>query len=473
MNRKKVLIISAFILALWTGCGPNEKTKQADETKPLSTEEIRRITRDAYTYAFPIIDNLRVQYSYFVDRNDPEYKAPYNVLFNIPRVFTPKDRIIQTPNSDTPYSWAGLDLKTEPVIFIIPKIEASRYWSLQLIDLYTHNFDYLGSRTTGNDGGVFMVAGPNWKGETPKGVSKVIRCETEIAMALIRTQLFNPKDLDNVKKVQSGYKLLTLSSFLGKEQVQTAQLTEFPKPLSPEQQRTSLAMFDHLNFALTLCPTHSSETQLLEEFKKIGIDRGKKFDTTQLATETLSAMRMGIADAWRGHDSIIQLLNQGKLSSSDGFGTREFLNNNYLLRMASAAGGIYGNSKEEAMYPVYYVDNQGQALDGQNSYQLTFAPGQLPPVNAFWSLTMYDSSNLLVENPINRYLLNSTMLNQLKKDKNGAITLYIQHQSPGKNLESNWLPAPGGSFRMIMRLYWPKPEALNGQWKQPKVLRKI
>jgi hypothetical protein len=471
MNREKVLIILSFILVIWTACGPTEKSKQADETKPLSTEEIRRITRDAYIYAFPIIDNLRIQYSYFVDRNDPEYKTPYNVLFNIPRVFTPKDRIIQTPNSDTPYSWAGLDLRKEPVIFIIPKIDSSRYWSLQLIDLYTHNFDYLGSRTTGNDGGVFMIAGPNWKGETPKGVTKLIRCETEIALALIRTQLFNPKDLDNVKKVQSGYKLVTLSSFLGKEEGEPTAATEFPKPLTPEQQRTSLAMFEHLNFALNFCPTHPSETQLMEEFGKIGIAPGKKFDTTTLAPETLSAMRMGIADAWKGYDSIIQLLNQGKLSSSDGFGTREFLNNNYLLRMVSAAAGIYGNSKEEAMYPVYYVDNKGQILNGQNSYQLTFAPGQLPPVNAFWSLTMYDSSNLLVENPINRYLLNSTMLNQLKKDKDGAITLYIQHLSPGKNLESNWLPAPAGLFRMIMRLYWPKAEALNGQWKQPQVVR--
>jgi hypothetical protein len=182
-------------------------------------------------------------------------------------------------------------------------------------------------------------------------------------------------------------------------------------------------------------------------------------------------MRMGIADAWKGYDSIIQLLNQGKLSSSDGFGTREFLDNNYLLRMVSAAAGIYGNSKEEAMYPVYYVDNQGQTLNGKSSYQLKFAPGELPPVNAFWSLTMYDSLNLLVDNPINRYLLNSTMLKQLKKDKDGAITLYIQHQSPGKDLESNWLPAPDGLFRMIMRLYWPKPEAVNGIWKQPGLTR--
>jgi hypothetical protein len=459
------------MLTVWTGCGPNKKTEQTDDSKPLTTDEIRRITKEAYIYGFPIIDNLRIQYSYFVDRNDPEYKAPYNVLFNIPRVFTPKDRIIQTPNSDTPYSWAGLDLRTEPIIFIIPKIYAERYWSLQLIDLYTHNFDYLGSRTTGNNGGIFMIAGPNWKGETPAGVTKVVRCETEIALALIRTQLFDPKDLDNVKKVQSGYKLLTLSSFLGNGQAQTASMTEFPKPLSPEQQRSSLEIFDHLNFALNFCPTHKSETELMDEFRKIGIDRGQKFDTTKLAPETLSAMRMGIADAWKGYDSIIQLLNQGKLSSSDGFGTREFLDNNYLLRMVSAAAGIYGNSKEEAMYPVYYVDNQGQTLNGKSSYQLKFAPGQLPPVNAFWSLTMYDSSNLLVENPINRYLLNSTMLKQLKKDKDGAITLYIQHQSPGKDLESNWLPAPDGLFRMIMRLYWPKAEALNGKWKQPGLTR--
>lgn len=142
---------------------------------------------------------MRVQYAYFVDKKDSDYKAPYNTLFNIPRVFTPDDKAIQTPNSDTPYSWIGLDLRAGPIVFTVPPIAKERYWSLQLIDLYTHNFDIPGTRTVGNDGGNFLVAGPNWHGEKPEGITKVIRCETEIASAQFRTQLSDPSDLEIIK----------------------------------------------------------------------------------------------------------------------------------------------------------------------------------------------------------------------------------------------------------------------------------
>ena len=153
----------------------------------ITPEEARAIAKDAYVYGYPMVDNLRVQYAYFTDRSNPEYKAPYNQLFNIPRVFTPDDRAIQTPNSDTPYSWIGLDLRAEPIVFTVPAIPKERYWSLQLIDLHTHNFAYLGTRTTGNGGGSYLVAGPSWRGETPKGITKVIHSETNIASAQFRT----------------------------------------------------------------------------------------------------------------------------------------------------------------------------------------------------------------------------------------------------------------------------------------------
>ena len=154
------------------------------------------------------------------------------------------------------------------------------------------------------------------------------------------------------------------------------------------------------------------------------------------------------------------------------FGTREYLKNNYLYRMAAAVLGIYGNSKMEAMYPIYAVDTDGKKLDGANRYTVRFAPGQLPPVNAFWSLTMYElPASLLVANPLNRYLLNSPMLPQFKRDADGGITFYIQNESPGADKEANWLPAPKGPFVMVMRLYWPKPEALDGTWKQPPMRR--
>ena len=180
-----------------------------------------------------------------------------------------------------------------------------------------------------------------------------------------------------------------------------------------------------------------------------------------------------MADAWVEFDNFKTTeIDTGNLTAGDFFGTREYLNGNYLYRMAGAVLGIYGNSKEEALYPLYSVDSEGQALTGVNNYTLRFAPGQLPPANAFWSLTMYElPQSLLVANPINRYLINSPMLPQLKTDADGGITLYIQHESPGADLESNWLPAPNGPFVMSMRLYWPKQEALNGTWKQPPLQR--
>jgi hypothetical protein len=442
--------------------------------QPLSItpDEARTIAKEAYIYGFPIVDNMRIQYRYFVDQGDPEYKAPYNQLFNIPRVYTPEDKAIQTPNSDTPYSWIGLDLRTEPIVFTVPPIEQERYWSLQLVDLYTHNFDYLGSRATDNDGGSFAVAGPNWQGEIPAGIEKVIRCETQIASAQFRTQLYEPSDLENVKKIQQQYKAQPLSAFLGQPAPDPASAIDFPKPLTPEAQRTSIEFFDLLNFYLQFCPTHPSEVELMERFAKINIGAGKDFTAT-LSPELKQAVKDGIADAWQAFDENKKTnVDTGKLTAADGFGTREFLQNNYLFRMTSAALGIYGNSKEEALYPAYYMDSEGQKLNGVNRYTVRFEPGQLPPAHAFWSITMYElPASLLVTNPLDRYLINSPMLPQLKRDDDQGITLYIQNESPGEDKESNWLPAPTGPFWVTVRLYWPKEEALNGTWKLPPMQR--
>ena len=199
----------------------------------VNPAEARAIAKEAYIYGFPMVDSYRIQHAYFVDRQNPEYKAPWNQIHNIPRVYTPEDKAIQTPNSDTPYSMVGMDLRAEPIVLTVPAIEKERYFSVQLIDAYTLNFDYIGSRATGNDGGSFLIAGPGWKGETPKGVKKVIRSETELVLAVYRTQLFNPGDLDNVKKVQAGYKAQPLSAFLGQPAPKAAPAIDFIKPLTP------------------------------------------------------------------------------------------------------------------------------------------------------------------------------------------------------------------------------------------------
>jgi hypothetical protein len=438
----------------------------------LSPDEARAIAREAYIYGFPLVDNYRIQYAYFIDNKNPEYKAPYNQLVNIPRLFTPDDKAVQTPNSDTPYSWVGLDLRAEPVIISLPEIEQNRYFSVQLIDYYTFNFAYLGSRTTGNSGGNYMVAGPSWTGETPEGITKVIRCETEMALALYRTQLFNPDDLANVKKIQEEYQVRPLSAFLG--QPAPAPLPAgFIAPLPAEEQKTSLQFFMILNAALQFCPVNPAEADLRARFQKIGVGAGLPFDASTFSPEVQTAMKQGVADAWAAFAEGKTLVQQGKVASGDMFGTREYLKNNYLYRMMGAVLGIYGNSKEEAMYPAYYADAEGQPLTGENRYVLRFPTGQLPPTNSFWSLTMYEQpQSLLVANPINRYLLNSPMLPQFKMDSDGGLTLYIQHEAPSGH-EANWLPAPHGAFSMIMRLYWPKPEALDGSWQAPAATKAL
>lgn len=438
----------------------------------ITPDEARKIAKEAYIYGFPMVDSYRIQYAYFVDDKNPEYKAPWNHLKNIPRVYTPADTAIQTPNSDTPYSMIGMDLRAEPMVLTVPVIEKDRYFSIQLIDAYTFNFDYAGSRTTGNDGGSFLVAGPGWKGETPAGIKKVFRAETDLVLGAYRTQLFNPDDLDNVKKIQDRYKAEPLSAFLGGAAPAAAPAIDFTKPLSPDEEKKSLEFFNILNFVLQFCPTNPSETELMARFAKIGVGAGKTIDVAALSPDIKTAIEQGMADAWADLEGLKKQIDAGTVTSGDLFGTREYLKNNYLYRMAAAVLGIYGNSKQEAMYPVYATDVEGQKLDGANRYTVHFAADKMPPVNAFWSLTMYDlPASLLVANPINRYLLNKPMLPQFVKDADGGYTFYVQNESPGKDKEPNWLPAPKGPFFVAMRLYWPKDEAFNGMWKHPPMTK--
>lgn len=438
-------------------------------TMPNVIEDARTIAKEAMIYGFPLIDNYRIQHGYFVDRSGPEFKAPWNAIFNNARVYTPDDKAIQTPNSDTPYSYVGADLRAEPLVFTVPAVAAGRYYSLQFIDLYTFNFAYVGSRATGSEAGHFMLAGPGWHGETPPGIKGVIRCETEFALVFYRTQLFEPSDIENVKAVQAGYGVQPLSQFLGQPAPAPAPEIDFVKPLTPEAQRTSPDFFKVLNFVLQFCPTHPSEIELMARFALLGIGAGKTFEFDALAPDMQQAVRDGMADAWADFARFKQTeVDTGKRTAGDGFGTREFLQNDYLARMSSAALGIYGNSKEEAVYVTYFVDGAGAPLDGSHRYQLRFAPDQYPPVSAFWSLTLYElPASLLYANPLNRYLINSPMLPQLEEDSDGGITMHIQNASPGGDGEANWLPAPTGPFWLILRLYWPKAEALDGRWTAP------
>ena len=439
----------------------------------MDNAALRAIAAEGYIYGYPMVDGYRVQYAYFENQTHPEYKGSWNHLVNIPRVYTAEDRAIVSPNSDTPYSLAGMDLRGEPLVLTVPPIDPARYFSIQLIDAYTHNFDYIGSRTTGNQGGSYLIAGPTWAGPTPAGVDAVFQSETDFALAVYRTQLFRPEDLDNVKAVQAGYRAEPLSAFLGETPPPPPTTAGFVEPLTPETQKTDLGFFTVLSFILSHCPVHPSEAALRAQFAEAGFDGGALFDPEALTPEARSAMQQGMADAWAEFATFKEeQIDTKKVTAADIFGTREYLANKYLYRMAAGVLGLYGNSRDEAMYPLYSVDSDGQPLTGARRYVLRFGPGQLPPVHAFWSLTMYElPESLLVANPLNRYLINSPMLDSLQLDPDGGLTLHLQHESPGSGLESNWLPAPSGPFMTALRLYWPQQEAINRLWTEPPLQR--
>jgi hypothetical protein len=432
----------------------------------IPPDKARAIAKEAYIYGVPMVTVYSTLYAFSVDKGNPQYKGPFNSILNVARVFTPDDTAFVTPNSDTPYTFIGPDLRAEPMVLTVPAMEKSRYFVFQMMDLYTFNFDYVGSRTTGNDGGDFLIAGPNWKGPVPKGIAKVIRSETQLVNVVGRTQLFNPGDLDNVRKIQAGYKLRPLSEYLGKPAPPPASEMQWIKPMVPAEQSKSLEFFNQLAFLLQLTSVNPDETSLRKRFVSIGIVPGKPFDATALSDARKAALLNGLADGQKEIDAYRATLG-GK--SADLFGSRAFLKNNYLKRATGTQVGIGANSKDEALYPIYDKDNDGKPLDGSGGrYVLRYANGNFPPVNAFWSLTMYGlPSQLLVKNPVNRYLVNSPMLPDLKHDADGGLTIYIQSESPGSDKESNWLPAPKGRFMMAARYYWPKPELLADKWKSP------
>ena len=445
---------------------------QLSLAEALTPEQARVIAKDAYIYGFPLVDHYRVQYTYFQDRQHPEYKAPWNTLHNSARIYTPDDQAFPSPNTDTPYSQLGADLRAEPLVLTMPAVEEGRYYSAQFVDAYTYNFGYVGSRATGNGPGTYLLAGPDWHGTVPPGIDKVLRSETQFAFVFYRTQLQGPDDLENVKRVQVGYKVQPLSAWLGQAAPPAATPVNFLTPLSAEAERNSLDFFKQLNFVLGFCPLHPSEVELMKQFAKLGIGPGQTFDEQQLPEDIRQAIKAGMADAWKDFDALGQQVAKGEISTSRFLGSREYLGKNYLYRMRATVTGLYGNDREETLYPPFYLDADGQRLDAsQHRYRLRFAPGQLPPVNAFWSLTLYNAQRFLVANPLNRYLINSPMLSNLKRDDDGGITLYIQHQQPDPAQQANWLPAPDGPFYIAGRLYWPKPEALDGRWQAPKVQR--
>jgi hypothetical protein len=440
--------------------------------------EAKAIAEEGFIYGLPIVMNYAVMYEYSVDKNSGQYKAPFNQIKNEARVYTYKDTAVITPNSDTPYSLLFMDLRAEPIVLSVPAVEKTRYYSVMLCDGNTFNYGYIGSRATGNEAGDYMVVGPDWQGATPAGIKKVFRSTTQFSAAAYRTQLFNAEDMPNVEKVQAGYKVQPLSAYLKQPAAVAAAAIDFPKANAELVKKN---FFEYLDFALQFAPAGPEEKEIRAKLARIGVGAGKTFDFKDLPLAHKIEIGLGMKE---GEEKVEKYLASGQRDVNGWkigslFGDRQFYNGDWLKRAAAAKGGIYGNDAVEAVYPMAKALANGEVLDGsKHKYTITFPAGQFPPVDAFWSVTMYDGkSQLLIENPINRYLINSPMLPGMKKNADGSLTLYIQNKSPGADKESNWLPAPNGDIYLVMRLYWPKTEAPsilpagNGTWQPPAIVR--
>ncbi|WP_425614258.1 DUF1254 domain-containing protein [Anatilimnocola sp. NA78] len=478
-----IVLAGAVSLSFFAGCAkkndPISAAAEADKKAGIAVPgiaETKAIAEEAFIYGLPLVMNYAVMQEFAVDKNSGQFKASFNELQNEHHVATPADTAVITPNSDTPYSICWMDLRAEPMVVSVPAVEKERYYAVQLIDGNTYNYGYIGSRATGPDAGDYLIVGPDWKGEKPEGIKQVFSSTTPFAFTLFRTQLFNAEDMPNVEKVQAGYKVQPLSAFLKQPAPPAAPKIDF-LPATTAGIKTNF--YEYLDAALQFVPETPADKDIRAKLATIGIGPGKTFDFKDLSLEHKAAVMFGMKEG----DNKVDKFLSGGMKHINGwnvgaiFGDANFYKGDWLKRAGASKGGLYGNDAIEAVYPYTRVDATGETLDGsKHNYTITFPAGQLPPVNAFWSVTMYDGkSQLLIKNPINRYLINSPMLPELKKNEDGSLTLYIQKDSPGADKESNWLPAPNDTIYLVMRLYWPKTEAPSilpageGSWQPPGI----
>jgi hypothetical protein len=439
----------------------------------LSMNDLQTIAEEAYVFSFPIQMGYRAAFGMFMAAGAPSYRGPLNQLHSDPQTLDHTFREVISPNADTPYSMAGLDLRAEPQVFEVPEV-TDRYYVMQFEDLFGTNPYYVGTRATGTSAGSYLLVGPRYEGEIPGGFSDVLRFETDLVFIIGRTQLLGPDDLDALRAVMNRYRLSTLSAYQGKD-AQPA--PPFDWPLWDDAASRDERFIGYVNRLLELCqPTHPSEVELMARFARAGIGAGVPFDAASLSNEVRTALRAGV-DSARVKISTRAESSSEKVNGwagSDAFGDRSFFNGDYLLRAAAAMAGWGGNDKIEAFYPTSREDADGKPLHGENRYRLTLATA--PPARAFWSVTMYDTTydgtaGYLVENPISRYLINSTTQGLVRGD-DGSLTITIQHDRPDSpEAHANWLPAPDGPFYLVLRIYMPEPAAWDGTWTLPQVQR--
>ena len=421
----------------------------------VTPEEIRSIAKEAYVYSYAPIASYGTWSKQATLPDAQEYIGGFNVFRHYSEAFTPENKDIVTPNNDTPYSWAWLDLRAEPMVLSVPAVPKDRYYVMQLIDLFTYNFGYVGVRSTGFEAGNYIIAGPRWKGEKPAGIDKIFQAETDIIGILGRTSLNGKEDIPNVRAIQAKYKLEPLSQFLKTPTTKPVTPTEFPA--YDAAKATSHDFIGYINFLLEFAqPTVPSETELMAKFAKIGIAPDAPWDASKVDPATLSAIDQGVVDAKAAMAEVAKTT----LSSNGLFGSREFLKNDYMIRAMGAEKGLFGNSLEEAWYG-------GFVGDGSKTMMLHFDADRLPPAKFFWSLTLYTlPDRFLYANPLERYSIGDRT-DGLQYGADKSLTIYLGHTSPGKDKEANWLPTPERKYSLVARVYGPEKGAMDGTWKLP------
>ena len=426
----------------------------------------------AYIWGYPLVLEVRlVDYSTSPNVPAAPGRGPLNTINNFQTYPTSNFTDIVSINVDTLYSFGYMDLEKEPVVLQVPPI-SGRYYTLQFIDAYTNNFLYIGSRLNDTTGGTYLISGPNWKGDVPPGM-KEIKSPTNTVVIGGRIFVNGPADVPNVNAIQDKLTLTPLSVF-GRNTTSPQTVTPETNaskqvPIGPQPAlipTTGIKIYDEISKDMADNPPPAADSKVLAKFDSIGIGPGLTPSDTKNDT-IRAALENGIGEGEKIIDAKVQNLGMkvnGWLVNLDvgNYGT------DYLLRAAVAKFGLGANSPEEAVYPSTFTDNQGQNLTGTHNYLIHFGKGQTPPVNAFWSITLYNDKSYLAENPINRYSIGQHT-EGLKYNPDGSLDIYIQHASPGTDKESNWLPSPNGKFNLVLREYNPQEEILKGEYQIPPV----
>jgi hypothetical protein len=444
-------------------------TEGATKTVDWREEYAYGLGIHAYVIGFPWIYLPTLRWLWVTQPRDPERTpyAPLNQFWHSRKLTDASYRDGGSPNNDTLYSIAWLDLAKEPMILSVPDT-GERYRTMQMASLDGDNFAYVGTRTTGGQAGHYAIIGPHWKGTLPDKVQALEPSRTNAVLIFGRTLVDGPADLPAVHAIQDQYKLTPLSQW-GNENFQPVNDRDVWPPGSQDD---PLGEWKTMNRAMTEDPPVGDQAVLMSAFWGIGVGPGMDVDKMDAATKRGLA-RAAVTGKELLKASIKAVYGGEKINgwrfTSKTYG-RAGLAGEYLNRAGpQCLAGIIGNEPEEAMYISAFEDSKGETLDGNNNYRIHFAPGSLPPVKSFWSMTIYGTDYNLVDNPIDRYALGDR--STLKRDADGGITLYLQSESPGPELESNWLPTPKDTFYVTLRNYIPEPALLERQWQPPAVVR--